>query len=98
MILMEGVKRSRSLRVFAANSENDISPKRSKSARFELLDHTKLLESRAPGSRQKFRFPDSERANVVGIAAPDSASTEQFFDVEIPGALNATGAFRSRSQ
>ncbi|CAM6075034.1 unnamed protein product [Sphagnum tenellum] len=98
MISMEGVKRSRSLRVFAANSENDISPKRSKSARFELLDRTKLLESRAPGSRQKFRFPDSERANVVGIAAPDSASTEQFFDVEIPGALNATGVFRSRSQ
>ncbi|CAK9878849.1 unnamed protein product [Sphagnum jensenii] len=98
MISMEGVKRSRSLRVFAAKSENDISPKRSKSARFELLDRTKLLESRAPGSRQKFRFPDSERANVVGIAAPDSASTEQFFDVEIPGALNATGVFRSRSQ
>jgi hypothetical protein len=62
------------------------------------LDRTKLLESRAPGSRQKFRFPDSDRANVVSIAAPDSASTEQFFDVEIPGALNAIGAFRSRSQ
>lgn len=80
---MDNVRKSRSLRIFAEDSKPEVQLSTSRSARHHGEHPTH----------------DDHRDDVQPIEnAQDVGGPGRFFDVEVSGALNAAGSFRSQSQ
>lgn len=91
---MYEMKKSRSLRIYAETPDLEEQTPRSKSARL----FGEPLKSRQRPSFSERRSSHENEDFASGDNYGQKTSSERFFDVEISGALNADGAFRSRSQ